>query len=82
MKKYCESIDIDYLLSEYKDRPIDAIVTDFKGGILMNDIEIREHLEALLKIGVKIIPMSPCNNFDYFGDGCEGHIIPDDDRPF
>ena len=51
-----------------------GIFTSDDGTPLTAD-QAREFLRSELALGHKVIPCSPCDNFDYSGGGCQGHPV-------
>lgn len=43
-------------------------------GRTLSDDEARDRLMDELQLGHRVIPCGDCDNFDYAGLGCRGHI--------
>lgn len=58
---------------KYPDHYFGVFLND--DGSHMHPAKARQYLYDQLAMGHKVIPCSPCDNFDYSGKGCLGHPV-------
>ena len=69
--------DIRGMLEYYRRRKMTKVFKDAVTGRSLSDSEARDFLYDCLAKGWKVIPLAPCDNFDY-QEGCKGHPVPDE----
>ena len=72
-KKYHIGLDIRGCLLNWSDRQMRGVITH-DDGRAMTSVEARMALMDELAKGRKVIPCSPCDNWDY-QTGCKGHEV-------
>lgn len=67
-------MSIEGCLRNYKRRKINIFTNE--DGTKTSDKDARKYLAECQSKGWKVIPLGEaCEGFDYFGGGCQGHLI-------
>lgn len=75
------SWSINGILKLYKRKSMDGLLTI--GRKVLNDSEARQFLNECIEKGYKCLPLcnsDDCPDFDYYGGGCPGHAVEEDDN--
>ena len=75
------SWSIKGVLRVYEGQSMNGLLT--VDGKTLNDSEARQFLDDCIEKGYKCLPMcdsDDCPDFDYYGGGCPGHKIENDDN--
>jgi hypothetical protein len=73
------SMNIAGALRNAGKRKMTGLLSDDDGREL-SDKEVRQHLSECLAKGWKLIPAGECEGFDYFGGGCPGHEVKENEE--
>lgn len=81
-KRYHMSININGILRNYGKKSLKGFFLKEDGGDC-TDKESREYIAECQQKGYKVIPFGytdeECPGFDYFGGGCPGHEIKEEE---
>lgn len=75
------SWSIKSILEVYKADSLDGLLA--VEGKTLNDSEARQFLNECIEKGYKCLPIcnsDDCHDFDYYGGGCPGHAVEEDDN--
>lgn len=75
---YHVHLDVAGALINMTDRDLDGLFQRNPSGEPLTAAEARRVLADHLASGRKVIPLAPCEGFDYTGTGCPGHVAADE----
>ncbi|RIA19020.1 hypothetical protein DFO63_4138 [Stenotrophomonas sp. AG209] len=76
--RYHVHLDVAGALSNMTDQDLDGLFQRNPPGEPVTAAEARRVLADHLASGRKVIPLAPCEGFDYTGTGCPGHVTADE----
>lgn len=76
MPTYCCCLDVRGALTTMTKRELGRMFRNATTGKSLNADAARDHLLDQVAQGRKVIPLGPCDNFDYTR-GCQGHPDPE-----